>query len=357
MANFRSRIALVVLLVAVFVCSTAVCVEDFKPIEIPVVDSNNFCFAVIGDREGRERSGIFPVVIEKLNLLAPDFVVSVGDSVPGYTSDVNNINAQWDEFDELIQPLKMPFLKTVGNHDMTNETMAEIYKKRYGRTYFHAVYKDTLFLFISTEDPYSKEPNETKNKMDKLRDGTFKESKEDKALLKMKKKLKAGGYKDAKGLKEYENKHRDFRGSKISDQQFEYFKNVLEQNKNVRWTFVIMHKHAYEETNPPANWLKIEKMLAERPYTVFSGHEHRYKYVQRNGRDYIAMATVGGGQKNPPQTRPGIYDGVMLVNVRGSEPVFAHVLIDGVFDKADVKKAKVLLDAELEKVHQAEVED
>jgi len=355
MVNFRSRIVLVVL--SVITLSSSVWADEVKPVSLPVVDCNNFCFAVIGDREGRERSGIFPVVIEKLNLLDPDFVVSVGDSVPGYTSDVNNINAQWDEFDKLIQPLKMPFLKTVGNHDMTNETMAGIYTKRYGRTYFHAVYKDTLFMFISTEDPYSKEPNETKNKMDKLRDGTFKESKEDKALLKMKKRLKAGGYKDAKGMKEYEKKHRDFRGSKITDQQVEYFKNVLEQNKNVRWTFVIMHKHAYEETNPPANWLKIEKMLAERPYTVFSGHEHRYQYLNRNGRDYIAMATVGGGQKNPPQTRPGIYDSVMLVNMRGNEPVFAHVLIDGVFDKTDVRKAKVLLDAELEKVHQTQAED
>lgn len=314
---------------------------------LPIADSNNFCFAVIGDRQGQAREGVFEAIIEKLNLLRPEFAISIGDSIEGYTSDVGRINEQWDEFDAVTRTLKMPLLKTVGNHDMTNETMAAVYRQRYGLPYFHVIYKNTLFLFVSTEDPVSKEPNETKAKLDKVRSDTYVPCGEDAELVAAKKRLEESGYVDVQGIKDYEQKSRDFRGAQISDEQVQYFKNVLEKNKDVRWTFVVMHKRAYLETNPPRNWLEIENILSGHSYTVFSGHEHRYEYAQRNGHDYIGMATAGGGQKYPPNASNGIYDNILLVTMSEQGPVLVNILAEGIFDKGETKKAKVLFDSTL----------
>ncbi|MEQ9412338.1 MAG: hypothetical protein RIF39_00835, partial [Cyclobacteriaceae bacterium] len=38
-----------------------------------------FTFAIISDLNGGEREGIFEVAIEQINLLQPEFILSVGD--------------------------------------------------------------------------------------------------------------------------------------------------------------------------------------------------------------------------------------------------------------------------------------
>jgi hypothetical protein len=50
-------------------------------------DAENFQFAIVSDRTGGHRAGVFPLALEKLNLLQPEFVVSVGDLIEGYTED------------------------------------------------------------------------------------------------------------------------------------------------------------------------------------------------------------------------------------------------------------------------------
>ena len=48
-------------------------------------DPNNFQFAIVTDRTGGHRAGVFPDAIRKLNLLQPEFVISVGDLIEGGT--------------------------------------------------------------------------------------------------------------------------------------------------------------------------------------------------------------------------------------------------------------------------------
>ncbi len=311
---------------------------------------DHFSFVAIGDRTGRERKGVYGEVMRKINLLNPSLVVSVGDSIEGYTKKVDSIHAQWDEFEELTSVLRMPLLKAVGNHDMTNETMAEIFKERYGPSYHHYVYKDTLFLFINTEDPTAKEPIETRQKWDKVAAGTFVESARDEELIALKSKLRADGYTDLAGIEDYNQQSRDFRSTQISDEQVQYFKEVLAQNDEVRWTFVIMHKRAYLQTTPPKNWLAIEEMLSDRPYTVFSGHEHRYSHIVRHGRDYINMPPVGGGKKYPPEVLPGIYDGVLMVHVTDGKPIIGVVAMAGFYDKNKAESVHVIPEGESKRI-------
>jgi serine/threonine-protein phosphatase CPPED1 len=292
--------------------------------------SGNFYFAVTGDRNGGERKGVFTKkAVTCLNLLAPEFVVNVGDNIRGYNEDINEVNKQWDKFDDSLKGLQMPFYRTIGNHDITNKAMAELYQKRYGQSYHYMVYKNVLFLFVSTEDPYAKEPADVKKQQDD-------------EMSALRAKIKKEGYteENIRHLDDYEIRCDNLRGGKITDQQVKYFEKVLKDNAKVRWTFVIMHKPVYNETNPPANWLKIEKMLETRPYTVFTGHTHRNAYLSRNGRDYITMSTTGGGWGYPP-TSTGVYDHILFVKMTDKGPSIANILLDAVFDPNDVRAVKV----------------
>ena len=94
-----------------------------------------FQFVVVTDRTGGPRPGIFEKGVEKINLLQPEFVMSVGDLIQGYTTDTIEINRQWDEFTGFVDKLEMPFFFVPGNHDITNPVMEQIWKKRIGPTH------------------------------------------------------------------------------------------------------------------------------------------------------------------------------------------------------------------------------
>src|SRR5262249_23006814 len=48
---------------------------------------DTFSFAIVSDRTGGHRARIFSQAVEQLNLLQPQFVLSVGDLIEGYTED------------------------------------------------------------------------------------------------------------------------------------------------------------------------------------------------------------------------------------------------------------------------------
>lgn len=55
-------------------------------------DPNRFQFAIVTDRTGGHRPGIFEDGVRKLNLLQPEFVMSVGDLIEGYTEDLAELD-------------------------------------------------------------------------------------------------------------------------------------------------------------------------------------------------------------------------------------------------------------------------
>src|SRR3989339_1759618 len=72
-------------------------------------DPNNFQFAIVGDISGRQRQEVFPEVVRKLNLLQPQFVMSVGDLIDGDTTNSDELKAQWQDFINNLKPLEIPF--------------------------------------------------------------------------------------------------------------------------------------------------------------------------------------------------------------------------------------------------------
>lgn len=114
--------------------------------------TDHFQFAVIGDLTGGYRSGVFPLAVDKANAIVPDFVMSVGDLIEGYTYDTAQIQRWWNQFDKWVGALDMPFFYVPGNHDLSNALMTRLWEERYGRTYYHFVYRNNLFLVLNTED-------------------------------------------------------------------------------------------------------------------------------------------------------------------------------------------------------------
>jgi predicted phosphodiesterase len=235
-------------------------------------DVDNFQFAIVADRTGHHRPGVFAQAVEKLNLLNPEFVICVGDLIEGDTEDTNELKRQWDKIDGLVNKLHAPFFYLAGNHDIGNEVMADVWRERLGQSYYHFTYRNTLFLCLNTEDPP--------------------------------------------------------RGS-ISEEQFEYFRKVLGENRDVRWTMVFMHEPLWlGETSE--NCPKLESLLASRPYTVFAGHTHTYEKFLRNGRSFYILATTGAG--NPTGLDECKFDHVVWMTMTNDGPVMANLLLKGILD-------------------------
>ncbi len=126
---------------------------DFKNL------SANFNFAIVSDRSGGTRHGIFNEAVLKLNDLNPSFVMSIGDLIDTrdlklyttYNEDVV-INERWSEFNGIVNQFKIPFFYTVGNNDIRNEKWKTFWTEQFGPTYYSFRYKDYLFMVLDSED-------------------------------------------------------------------------------------------------------------------------------------------------------------------------------------------------------------
>jgi hypothetical protein len=273
---------------------------------------SDFQFAVIGDRTGGHREGVFSQAIELLNLLRPEFVIGVGDLIEGYVEDETVLRSQWTEVDDDLERLDMPFFFVPGNHDVNFDPSEKVWFDRVGATrgYSHFVFKNVLFLQINTEDPPKQNPgNDLEEKYERLKSGEV----------------------DAAEGREIVEELEAWAGKiNISDSQLAYFKEVFASNPHVRWTFGFMHSPAWAQTDP-GNFAKLEALLADRPYTMFAGHTHTYEYVHRNERDYITMGLTGG--LSPALATPGNMDHVAWVTMTDEGPVIGNLLLNGIPDK------------------------
>lgn len=237
-------------------------------------DPNNFQFAVVSDRTGGARPGVFEDGVRKINLLQPEFVMSVGDLIQGGTRDRPLINMQWLEFRSFVDQLEMPFFFVPGNHDLSNEVMADEWMKRFGKSYYHFVYRDVLFLCLNTEDPPP---------------------------------------------------------TKMSTAQRDYVARALAENPKVRWTLVFMHKPLwdYEEET---GWREIEALLKGRKHTVIAGHRHEYTKFERNDQSYIVLASTGASSKLRGRAF-GEFDQVAWITMTDHGPILANLYLDGIWDE------------------------
>ena len=239
---------------------------------------NKFNFVVVTDRTGGERKGIWQKGIDKINLMQPAFVVSVGDLINGYTKDLDKINTEWEEFNSFVKKLEMPFFYVAGNHDYTNEVMENEWFKRFGSDYYHFLYKNVLFICLNSEHGYTALKNPD-----------------------------------------------------LGEEQVKFVEKILKKNTNVDWTMIFMHQPLWLRESGK-NWLKVENLLKGRDHSVFTGHHHKYKLHQRNKNDYFVLATMGGGSELRG-IEYGEFDHFMFITMTERGPYFSNLMLDGIEDK------------------------
>ena len=118
------------------------------------------------------------------------------------------------------------------------------------------------------------------------------------------------------------------RTGEINDGQIDYFKKVLEEYKDVRWTFLLMHKPVWMREDDHG-LQQIETAMGQRPYTVINGHFHSFSHRTLNDRDYMILGTTSGSQ-NPKDENS--FDHVTMVTMT-DKPNIAHLRLDGILDK------------------------
>jgi hypothetical protein len=134
---------------------------------------------------------------------------------------------------------------------------------------------------------------------------------------------------------------------RMSDEQLAWAKQVLSENDKVRWTILFIHKPMWQY-GPLTNWDSMERLLGDRPRTVFAGHHHRYVVNKMGPHTYYALATTGGASKllGPAE---GSFDHVTWVTMTPQGPRLANLMLDGIWTddpvgealgKAETSKAK-----------------
>lgn len=239
----------------------------------------NFQFAIVTDRTGGHRPGVFLDGVKKLNLLQPEFVISVGDLIEGYTTNEETLDREWAEFNGFIDQLQMPFFYVPGNHDITNKVMEDKWLEMYGRTYYSFVYQDVLFMCLNSEDNYRGSSRGT-----------------------------------------------------IDDEQYEWIAKTLEENKDVKWTMFFLHQPLWAQQAETLRWPDVEKLLVNRKHTVYAGHRHSYVQYERNNGKYYILATTGGGSSlRGPQF--GEFDHVVWITMTDEGPIMANLQLEGIWSE------------------------
>jgi hypothetical protein len=130
-------------------------------------------------------------------------------------------------------------------------------------------------------------------------------------------------------------------------EQMAFVERTLAEHPNPRWTFVLIHQPLWDSPRPNPDWGKVEALLKDRPHTVFAGHFHRYTEHVRNDRQYITLATTGGGSRMRG-TPWGEFDHVAQVTMTNGGPVIANLRLDGILPSNVVTEATRALVRQLE---------
>ena len=254
-------------------------------------DPQEFHFAIIGDLTGDERPKVYENAVKRLNLLRPEFVMSVGDLVAGGGVDKAALEKQWKSFEDRTAKLEMPFFHVVGNHDIwtgfkgmtpARQTSIDLWKAQFGpKTYYSFTYKGCLFVCLDSMETHNYYPPR----------------------------------------------------QALSDEQMAFVTGEFAKHPNARWRFIFMHKPLDWTSD---RWIAMEKKIVKYDYTVFCGDWHNYCTATRNGKKYYLLGTTGGGWDSgvaKDDLRYGVFDGVTWVTVtRDKGPVVSHISIAGVYD-------------------------
>ena len=250
-------------------------------------DSDKFSFVILGDKTsgGEGKWPIYDRAVDSINLLNPDFVISVGDMIPGHMDTRGPWDAEWAEYMSHAKRIEAPLFFTVGNHDISNLETYQWWQEDFGRTYYSFDYKGCHFLSFNTEE-----------------------------------------------------ERIDGRGP-AWQKMMDWMRKDLAAAKDARHTFVFFHKPMWDDPRFEDDWAELEAALSDRAFTAVAGHEHYHSTAFKGDDTYVIQSATGGGIDLSNVKKWGNFHSFGFVTVDGNETRYAVVEPEGGIWPVDVAPA------------------
>lgn len=235
-------------------------------------------FAVIGDRTGGHVEGIYGRVVAEVEALKPEFCITVGDQIEGYTDDTARLRAEWAEYDSIVAPLSCPLYLVPGNHDITMDAMLPAWQNRAGEPYY-SFDRSGLHVVVLDNSRWESGPG-------------------------------------------------------LPAEQLEWLDKDLARSRKAEHRIVFMHKPFWYELAAHGKPDTLHALF--RHYgveAVFTGHYHQYFSGKLDGITYTVVGSSGGGTQPGPTGIEYLYIWV-TVDDQGVHPV--PVKLGAVLDREEV---------------------
>lgn len=139
-----------------------------KALPEPTPPQRQLRLAILPDRTTGRNWGLkyLRMAVEDLNRVTPDAVLSIGDMIQGYTRSTEQWNRERDEFQSIVQQLRMPFYPLPGNHEVVSgtrdprdQTFVEMYRESFGPLYYSVDFDlGTVICLFSDDLRFSNRP-------------------------------------------------------------------------------------------------------------------------------------------------------------------------------------------------------
>ena len=237
---------------------------------------NDFRFSIMGDRTGGAQPQIWGRVWREIDLLHPDFVINVGDTIQGGRDQFAEL--EWAELRPIFQRYShYPLYFTPGNHDVFSDTSRAVYEKETRRPTFYSFdYQDAHCTVLDNS-----------------------------------------------------------RTTDLSADQIAFLERDLEANKDRNPKFIFFHKPYWigllkvGSTDFPLH--KVAKKYGVQH--IISGHGHQFVRIIRDGIAYMEVGSSGGTMVRALEQGHGFKEGRFYHHVwgrvKGSKVEFTVKEIDG----------------------------
>jgi hypothetical protein len=248
---------------------------------------NDFRFSILGDRTGGAQPQIYGRVWREIDLLHPDFVINVGDTIEGGGDAL--APAQWQELRPLFQRYNhYPLYFTPGNHDVFSDSSRELYVKESGRAPQYSFnYQDAHFTVLDNSQT-----------------------------------------------------------TDLTQEQLDFLNRDLEANKDKNPKFIFFHKPYWipilklGSSDFPLHKIALKYGVQH----IISGHGHQFVRIVRDGIVYMEVGSSGGNMTAALKLGHGFKEGRFYHHVwgrvKGSKIELTVKEIDGIKGAGRMFKAE-----------------